>query len=227
MSHSEENAPGDRRTGVGPISAIICFSYVEKQDIFLASDTKHFIFLQPTLIFPEQSHQTTYSSLHPTVAIFYHNCPSLFLKVTRNVIHVTLWMQIELFPKATQKIHNHCNYWWHLINIQLPLCSSYRRTTHLFQPKTNALLIIFHHTKQPTCVHLHRCLSGRAVQASTSAGTVRAQPATASLTNAPCKCEDLLALITQLLALLAYLTRIHTHTRKKKKAKELSISNIR
>lgn len=63
-------------------------------------------------------------------------------------------MWIELFPTATQKIHNHRNYWWHLINIQLPLYSGYSWTIHLFQPKPNALLILSCHQQQPTRIHL-------------------------------------------------------------------------
>lgn len=156
--------------------------------------------------------------------------PPLFLKAIWNVLQVTLWMWIELFPTAAQKIHNHHNYWWHLINIQLPSYSSYSWTSHLLQPKTNALLIIFCHTKQPTCVHLHWHLrlaqwwEGRARRASTSA---RPQPATGSLTNAPCKPRDLLPSITQLLPLAASSSRIHKRKKEGKKPKEMPVLNIK
>lgn len=101
---------------------------------------------------------------HPPVALFHCNCHCLkknqkkYLPPSLNRLETsfTLPCGIELFPTATQKIHNHHNYWWHLINIQLPLYSSYSWTIHLFQPKTNALLIIFHLTEQPTCAHFPR-----------------------------------------------------------------------
>lgn len=152
------------------------FSYFNEQSFFLSSYIKQLTFF-----------------LYPPVALFYWNCPcwkkkknkvpSLFLKPIRNVIHITQWKWIELFPTATQKIHNHHNYWWHLINIQLPLYSSYSWTIHLFQPKTNALLIIFHLTEQPTCAHFHQRL--RLAQREGRAWW--AQPGTALLTTARCK----------------------------------------